>query len=80
MRCETAVLGPENCRPGAAGVAASAIGWALARFVFSLDYLPSVLPVLFAVPLGIAGVTLAGWLGTRGLLRQPALTSIRALA
>ena len=63
-----------------AGVAASAIGWALARFVFSLDYLPSVLPVLFAVPLGIAGVTLAGWLGTRGLLRQPALTSIRALA
>ncbi len=63
-----------------AGVAASAIGWVIAHQVFNLDYLPSLLPLLVAAPACALGVALVGWLGTRRVLRQPPLTSIRALA
>lgn len=63
-----------------AGIAASAIGWALAHYVFKFPYVPSPWPVVIAVVVGALGVTLAGWLGTRGILRRPALTSLRALA
>lgn len=63
-----------------AGIAASAIGWAIAHFAFSLDYLPSLLPVAVAAPLGVICVTVVGWFGTRRVLQQPPLASIRALA
>jgi putative ABC transport system permease protein len=63
-----------------AGIAASAIGWVIAHQVFNLDYLPSLLPLLVAAPAGAVGVALVGWLGTRRVLRQPPLASIRALA
>jgi putative ABC transport system permease protein len=63
-----------------AGAGAVAIGWALARFVFDLDYTPSLLTPLAGLALGTAGVTLAGYLGTRRTLRTPALQSLRALA
>ncbi|MBK9085184.1 MAG: FtsX-like permease family protein [Sterolibacteriaceae bacterium] len=63
-----------------AGIAASAIGWVIAHQVFSLDYLPSLLPVLVAAPIGAVCVMVVGWFGTRRVLRQPPLESIRALA
>ncbi len=60
-----------------AGVGASSISWALAYFVFHLDYQPSalILPLGFAV--GAVGIALAGWLGTAEALRRPALESLR---
>ena len=63
-----------------AGIAASAIGWVIAHQVFSLDYLPSLLPVFVAAPIGAVCVMVVGWFGTRRVLRQPPLESIRALA
>ncbi|QDF96817.1 ABC transporter permease [Azoarcus sp. DD4] len=63
-----------------AGIGASAIGWALAHYVFKMNYLPGFAPLLLAALLGGAGVVLGGWLGTRGLLRRPPLASLRALA
>lgn len=63
-----------------AGLGASAIGWALAHYVFKMSYLPGFAPLLLAALLGAAGVVLGGWLGTRGLLRRPPLASLRALA
>ena len=63
-----------------AGIGASAIGWALAHYVFKMSYAPALLPVLAATLLGAGGVVLGGWLGTRGLLSRPPLASLRALA
>ncbi|TAH45772.1 MAG: FtsX-like permease family protein [Betaproteobacteria bacterium] len=63
-----------------AGIGASAIGWALAHYVFKMAYVPGVLPVLVATLLGSAAVVLGGWLGTRGLLSRPPLASLRSLA
>ncbi|MCF8200172.1 MAG: FtsX-like permease family protein, partial [Sulfuritalea sp.] len=61
-----------------AGIAASLIGWGLARFAFRLDYLPQ--PELWAIGL-LAGMVLvmsAGWLGASSMLRQSALPALRA--
>ena len=63
-----------------AGVGASAIGWAMAHYVFKMAYVPGLSPVLIAALLGAGGVVLGGWLGTRGLLSRPPLASLRALA
>lgn len=61
-----------------AGIAASLIGWGLARFVFRLDYLPQ--PGLWIIGLlaGTALVVVAGWLGASSMLRQSALPALRA--
>lgn len=48
-----------------AGLAASAIGTALARWVFQLDYLPSASYVLIGIAAGLAGVSLAGLAAAR---------------
>lgn len=54
-----------------AGLGAGAIGWALARFVFHLPYVPG--PSLFLAGLlaGTLGVAAAGLWATRGMLRRP---------
>ena len=78
LLAEFAALG--TAAGGLAGIAASAIGWVIAHQVFNLDYLPSLLPVLVAAPIGAACVMVVGWLGTRQVLRQPPLASIRAMA
>lgn len=78
LLAEFAVLG--GVAGALAGVAASAIGWVLAQFVFRMTYVPDPTAVLLATLLGALGVLLGGWLGTRGLLQRPPLTSLRALA
>jgi putative ABC transport system permease protein len=63
-----------------AGVGASLIGWSLARFVFRLDYLPNPSLWLVGLAVGVVLVSIAGWLGASGILRQPALPTLRAAA
>jgi putative ABC transport system permease protein len=63
-----------------AGIGATGIGWALGHFVFKLPYVPSALPLLVGALAGCAVVVLAGWFGTRHLLSQPPLASLRALS
>lgn len=61
-----------------AGIAASLIGWGLARFAFRLDYLPQPQLWLIGLLAGVALVVVAGWLGTSAMLRQSALPALRA--
>ncbi|MBL0076903.1 MAG: FtsX-like permease family protein [Rhodocyclaceae bacterium] len=61
-----------------AGVGASLIGWSLARFVFRLDYLPNPTLWVIGMAVGVVLVSVAGWLGAAGILRQPALPTLRA--
>ena len=61
-----------------AGIAASLIGWGLARFAFRLDYLPQPGLWLIGLVTGLALVMLAGWLGASSMLRQSALPALRA--
>ena len=63
-----------------AGIAASLIGWGLARFAFRLDYLPQPELWLIGTVAGLALVIAAGWLGVAPMLRQPALPELRAAA
>jgi putative ABC transport system permease protein len=61
-----------------AGIAASLIGWGLARFAFHLDYLPQPGLWLIGMAVGTALVVAAGWLGASSMLRQSALPALRA--
>lgn len=60
-----------------AALGAAAVGWALARFAFEFDYV--VTPWVFV--LGIGGGALCalagGWIGLRGVLNTPPLTTLR---
>jgi putative ABC transport system permease protein len=60
-----------------AAFGAAAIGWALAKFAFEFDYV--VTPWVFVI--GIAGGALCalagGWIGLRGVLNTPPLTTLR---
>ncbi|MCX7177407.1 MAG: FtsX-like permease family protein, partial [Proteobacteria bacterium] len=59
------------------GLASAGISWALARFVFHLDYLPDPALLLYGLFAGSLGVALIGWLGSRGAMRRPALVALR---
>lgn len=61
-----------------AGIAASLIGWGLARFAFRLDYLPQMELWLVGALAGVVLVVIAGWLGASSMLRQSALPALRA--
>jgi putative ABC transport system permease protein len=61
-----------------AGIAASLIGWGLARFAFRLDYLPQIELWLVGALAGVVLVVIAGWLGASSMLRQSALPALRA--
>ena len=64
-----------------AGSGATVIGWVLGSQAFKLaDYVPGASAMLFGALLGGLGVVLAGWLGTRALLKRAPLASLRALA
>ena len=77
LLAEFAVLGATAGLLG--GLGASAIGYALAHFVFRLPLEPNLTVPLVGLVGGIAGVMLAGYLGTFRALRIPALQSLRAL-
>jgi putative ABC transport system permease protein len=61
-----------------AGIGASLIGWGLARFAFRLDYLPNPSLWLAGMVIGVVMVGVAGIAGAWPILRQPALTTLRA--
>lgn len=60
-----------------AGIAASLIGWGLARFMFQLDYLPQTHLWFIGMAAGSAMVATVGWLSSAKLLRQPAMMALR---
>lgn len=60
-----------------AGLGASAISWAVAYFALQLDYLPTVAMPLLGTLTGAVGIAAAGWLGTAGSLRRPAMAVLR---
>ncbi len=60
-----------------AGIGAAGISWALARFVFHLQYRPDPSLLLFGMLAGGIVVALAGWLGMSGALQRPALGVLR---
>lgn len=61
-----------------AGLGASAIGTALARWVFQLPYVPSPALPLTGALLGALGVALAGWFTARSTLRSPVIEGLRS--
>lgn len=62
-----------------AAAGATAIGWALSDRVFKVPFEANPLVWLWGVGGGAIAVTLAGWLGTRNIVRQPPLAVIRQL-
>jgi len=63
-----------------AGLAAVAIGWALARYVFEFTWSASPMVLLLPVAGAITGALLAlgtGWWGLRGVLRRPVMQTLR---
>ena len=60
-----------------AALGAGAIAWALARFVFHLEYTPALAPLPLGMLAGATCVALAGWLGSFRLLRRPPLLALR---
>jgi putative ABC transport system permease protein len=58
---------------------ATALGYVLSDRVFQIPFSANPMVWLYGVGGGALVVTLAGWLGTRGTLRQPPLTVIRQL-
>ncbi|HUW36500.1 MAG TPA: FtsX-like permease family protein [Rhodocyclaceae bacterium] len=59
------------------GVGAAGLAWALARLVFHLDYRPDPRLLLLGLAAGAIGAALAGWAGTAGVLKRPALGALR---
>ncbi|MCX9155312.1 FtsX-like permease family protein [Niveibacterium sp. 24ML] len=78
LLAEFAALGLVAGGLGAFG--ALGIGWALATQVFQFAFSPSLLSFAAGGLAGVAAVVLAGWAGTRGVMRTPPLVSLRALA
>jgi putative ABC transport system permease protein len=64
---------------GIAALAATGLGYVLATRVFHLPFHFNPWLWIVALAAGGVGVTLAGWLGTRGVLRRPPLLSLRAI-
>ncbi|MES2070413.1 MAG: FtsX-like permease family protein [Pseudomonadota bacterium] len=66
---------------GLAGILAatgsSAIGWALARFVFNFEWTFSPLVWVAGLAVGAACALIGGWVGLRNVLNQPPLLSLR---
>lgn len=62
-----------------AALSATGLAYVLATRVFNLPYQFNPWLWIVALAAGGVGVTLAGWLGTRGVLRQPPLLTLRQL-
>lgn len=63
-----------------ASVAALAVGWALARYVFEFDWSLQWLTPLAGALAGAVLALLAGWWGLRELLRRPVIETLRRAA
>jgi putative ABC transport system permease protein len=63
-----------------ASVVASAVGWALARFVFEFDWLVSLWVPLLGALAGAVLALLAGWWGLREVLSRPVVQTLRRAA
>ncbi len=62
-----------------AAAGATATGWALADRVFKIPFEANPMVWIYGLVGGAIAVTLAGWLGTRGTMRQPPLAVMRQL-
>jgi len=62
-----------------AAAGATAVGWALAEYVFKIPFEANPMVWLYGVLGGAIAVTVAGWFGTRSTMRQPPLAVIRQL-
>lgn len=78
MLAEFAVLG--SLAALLAIAAALGIGYSLSTFVFDLKYQPAFAGLVGAGLLSALAVTVAGWLGVRGLLRRTVVEGLRAAA
>ena len=78
-RAERRVPGAGRACRGARGRRATALGYVLSDRVFQIPFSANPMVWLYGVGGGALVVTLAGWLGTRGTLRQPPLAVIRQL-
>ena len=63
-----------------ASIAAVAVGWALARFVFQFSWNPSAWVPLAGAGAGALLALAAGWWGLREVLRRPVVETLRAAA
>jgi putative ABC transport system permease protein len=63
-----------------ASVVASAVGWALARFVFEFDWAVSLWVPLLGSLAGAVLALAAGWWGLRGVLSRPVVQTLRSAA
>ncbi len=59
---------------------ASAMGWALARFVFEFDWVVSPIISIGGTLAGAALALLAGWWSLRGVLKRPVVQTLRQAA
>ena len=60
-----------------ASLAASAVGWAMARFVFEFEWTVSPWVPLLGALAGAVLALLAGWWGLRDVLRRPVVDTLR---
>ncbi len=63
-----------------ASVVASAVGWALARYVFEFDWVVSLWVPLLGALAGAVLALMAGWWGLREVLNRPVVQTLRSAA
>ena len=63
-----------------ASLAAVAVGWALARYVFDFEWSPSPWVPVFGALAGALLALAAGWWGLREVLRRPVVETLREAA
>jgi putative ABC transport system permease protein len=78
MLAEFAVLG--GLAAALAVVASLGIGYTLSTFVFDLKYQPGLVTSIGAGLVAAVVITLAGWMGVRGLLQRTVIDGLRAAA
>jgi len=63
-----------------ASIVASAVGWALARYVFEFEWIISLWVPLLGSISGALLALAAGWWGLREVLRRPVVETLRRAA